>query len=100
MKGTVARIMIEGIIKGAYSGLLPQEAPVMNVRKAQVLLFSCSYCGRHFTSSCYEQPKDEQPHMINAEPGTDSVPVHPSKYGLTELLCIAGHPAQLSAHPQ
>lgn len=39
-------------------------------------------------------------HMLFAEPGTDSVPVHPGKHGLTELLCIAGHPAQLSAHPQ
>ncbi len=38
--------------------------------------------------------------MLVAEPGTDNVPVHPSSYGLTELLCIADLPVQLSAHPQ
>jgi len=92
--------MTVGIINGAYFGLLPQEAPVMIAEKAQVFFFSCSHCGRHFRRSCYEQPKDEHLCMLVAEPGTDSVPVHPSKYGSTQLLCIAGHPAQLSAYPQ
>lgn len=100
--------MTVGIIKDAYFGLLPQGAPFMNVKQAQVLQSSYSYCGRtlycHMFSvagtSCYEQPEDEQLHMLVAEPGTDSVPVHPSSYGWTRLLCIAGHPAQLSAHPQ
>lgn len=72
----------------------------MNVKKAQILLCSYSYRSRHLGGSYYEQPKQEQLRMLVAEPGTDSVPVHPSKHGLTQLLCIARHPAQLSAHPQ
>ena len=92
--------MIEGMTKGGYFGLLPKDAPVMNVKKVQILLFSYSYCGRRFRRSCQEQQKDENLCMLVAEPGTDSVPVRPNKYGSTQLLCTAGHPAQLSAHPQ
>lgn len=58
--------MIEGTVKRAHFGLLPQEAPVMAVTNAQVLPLSCSYCGRHFRRSCYEQPKDEELHMLVA----------------------------------
>lgn len=104
--------MTVAITKGVCSEvLLPLEAPVMIAKQVQVFLFLILtvagfsilfilHVASTLKTSCYEQPKDEHLCLLVAEPGTDSVPVRPSNYGLTQLLCVADLPAQLSAHPQ